>query len=44
MRILLDSSALAKRYVCEPGTEQVLSRCRDADEIVLSVLCVPALV
>lgn len=44
MRILLDSSALAKRYVFEPGTEQVLRRCREADEIVLSVLCVPELV
>ncbi len=44
MRILLDSSALAKRYVSEPGTEQVLRRCREADEIVLSVLCVPELI
>lgn len=44
MRIFLDSSALAKRYIFEPGTEQVLRRCREADEIVLSALCVPELI
>ena len=44
MRIFLDSSALAKRYVSEAGTEQVLRLCQEADEIVLSVLCVPELI
>ena len=44
MRIFLDSSALAKRYVSEAGTEQVLRRCQEADEIVLSILCVPELI
>lgn len=44
MRIFLDSSALAKRYVEEPGTERVLSLCRGADEIILSGLCVPELI
>lgn len=43
MRFFLDSSALAKRYVAEAGTEQVLRRCREADEIILSTLCVPEL-
>lgn len=44
MRIFLDSSALAKRYVEEPGSERLSLLCRDADEIVLSSLCVPELV
>ena len=43
MRIFLDSSALAKRYVAEAGTEQVLERCGEADEIVLSVIVLPEL-
>lgn len=41
MRIALDSSALAKRYVVEPGTPAVLAHCREAEEIILSVLCLP---
>ena len=44
MRIFLDSSALAKRYVAEAGTEQVLRLCQEADEIILSTLCVPELI
>jgi predicted nucleic acid-binding protein len=44
MRIFLDSSALAKRYVAENGTERILTVCRQADEIALSVLCVPELI
>ena len=43
MRVFLDSSALVKRYIDEPGKERVLQHCRDADEIVLSVLCAPEL-
>lgn len=44
MRIFIDSSALAKRYVREAGTEKVLSWCREAEEIVLSALCAPELI
>ncbi|MBI4387183.1 MAG: type II toxin-antitoxin system VapC family toxin [Elusimicrobia bacterium] len=44
MRLFLDSSALAKRYIQEPGTETVLSRCREAQDVFLSVLCVPVLI
>jgi predicted nucleic acid-binding protein len=44
MRLFIDSSALAKRYVSEPGTDAVLRRCLEADEIVLSVLCAPELI
>jgi predicted nucleic acid-binding protein len=39
MRLFLDSSALAKRYIREPSSSDVIARCRDADEIILSVLC-----
>ena len=44
MRIFLDSSALAKRYVQEKGTEIILERCASATEIILSVLCIPEIV
>ena len=44
MRLFLDSSALAKRYVDEPGTQRVLNLCHGADEIILSGLCVPELI
>jgi predicted nucleic acid-binding protein len=43
MRLFLDSSALVKRYVREPGTDTVVARCKEADEIVVSVLAVPEL-
>ncbi len=44
MRVFLDSSALAKRYVKESGTERVLRICERADDISLSILCVPELI
>jgi predicted nucleic acid-binding protein len=44
MRLFLDSSALIKRYVAERGTEQVVRFCREAEEIVLSVVCAPELI
>jgi predicted nucleic acid-binding protein len=44
MRLFLDSSALAKRYVVEGGTEQVVNYCREADEVVLGVICAPELI
>ena len=44
MRLFLDSSALAKRYVAEAGSEKVIRLCAEADDIVLSVLCVPELI
>jgi hypothetical protein len=37
----LDASALAKRYLLEPGTETVLNRCRQAEEVLSSAVCVP---
>jgi len=41
MRLLLDSSALLKHYVQEPGTAFVRARLREADELLLSVLVWP---
>jgi predicted nucleic acid-binding protein len=44
MKLFLDSSAFAKRFVDEPGSELVQSLCSRADELGLSVLCVPEIV
>jgi predicted nucleic acid-binding protein len=44
MRIYLDSSALAKRYIKEPGSERVLQICSEASEIYLSILSIPELI
>ncbi len=41
MRVFLDSSSFAKRFVEEPGSEQVEEICAEATELGLSVLCVP---
>lgn len=39
MRIFLDTSALAKRYIVEPGSDVVMAHCAQAHEIVMSTLC-----
>jgi uncharacterized protein len=44
VRTYFDTSALAKRYVRESGTEAVLGKCWEADEIVISAICLPELV
>lgn len=44
MRVFFDSSALAKRYVAEDGTDEVLAWCERADELVIAVIAVPELV
>lgn len=41
MKTFFDSSAFAKRYVEEPGSQTVDSICQEATEVALSVLCVP---
>ncbi len=41
MKTFLDSSAFAKRYVEEPGSDAVDAICLDATELALSVICVP---
>lgn len=44
MRVFLDSSALAKRYIDEPGSAIVLTWCDRASELALSVIAIPELI
>lgn len=44
MRVFFDSSAFAKRYVQEAGTEIVLSWCGRATEIGLSGIALPEII
>ena len=44
MRVFFDTSAFAKRYVEESGTEQVLSWCERADELMLCVIALPEMI
>jgi uncharacterized protein len=44
VKTFFDSSAFAKRYVEEPGSQTVDSLCREATEVALSVLCVPEII
>jgi hypothetical protein len=41
MRIYMDSSAFAKRYIEEPGTARVRALLELADEVLLSMLTLP---
>lgn len=44
MKTFFDSSAFAKRYVEEAGSQAVDSMCQEATEVALSVLCVPEII
>ena len=44
MKTYLDSSAFAKRFVDEAGSEQVEDLCTKASMIGLSVICLPEIV
>ena len=44
MKLFLDSSAFAKRFVEEPGSEEVEILCSQATELCLSVICVPEII
>lgn len=44
MRVFFDSSAFAKRYIAEAGTEKVLRWCERADELALCVIALPELI
>lgn len=44
MKLFLDSSAFAKRFVEEAGSRDVEALCAQASELCLSVLCVPEIV
>jgi predicted nucleic acid-binding protein len=44
MKLFLDSSAFAKRFVEEAGSEEVELLCSQATELCLSVICVPEII
>lgn len=44
MRAYLDSSAFAKRFVEEPGSDAVEAVCGEATALGLSVLCAPEII
>ena len=44
MKVFLDTSAFAKRYVAEHGSNKVMALCLQADSLVVSVICLMELV
>ena len=44
MKVFLDTSAFAKRYVVEKGSDKVMALCLKADSLVVSVVCLPELI
>jgi len=44
VKTFFDSSAFAKRYVDEPGSEAVESLCAAATELALSIVCIPEII
>lgn len=44
MRVFFDSSAWAKIYVKEDGSQRVLELCRKADICAISVICIPEVI
>lgn len=44
MKAFFDSSAFAKRYIEEKGSEAVEQLCMEAVELALSVICIPEII
>lgn len=44
MKVFLDTSAFAKRYVAEQGSDKVMKLCQQADSLIVSVICLPELI
>ncbi len=44
MRVFFDTSAFAKRYIQEAGSQQVLDLCGQADALAVSVICLPEMI
>ena len=44
MKVFLDTSAFAKRYVAEHGSDKVMALCLKADSLVVSVICLLELI
>ena len=44
MTVFFDTSAFVKRYIQEPGTDKIIEICRQAEQLVLCVICLPEMV
>jgi predicted nucleic acid-binding protein len=44
MKVFLDTSAFAKRYIAEQGSDKVATLCQQADSLVVSVICLSELI
>jgi len=44
VKVFLDTSAFAKRYIAEQGSDKVMALCQRADSLVVSVICLPELI
>ena len=44
MKVFLYTSAFAKRYIAEQGSDKVLALCQQAESLVVSVICLPELI
>ena len=44
MKLFLDTSAFAKRYIAEQGSAKVMALCLKADNLIVSVICLPELI
>ncbi len=44
MRVFLDSSAYTKRFVEEPGSQEIENICIGASELGLSIICYPEII
>ena len=44
MKVFLDTSAFAKRYVTEQGSEKVIALCLKAESLVVSAICLVELI
>jgi len=44
VKVFLDTSAFAKLYVAENGSDKVWALCQEADSLVVSVICLPELI
>jgi predicted nucleic acid-binding protein len=44
VKVFLDTSAFAKRYVAEQGSDKVIALSQQADSLVVSVICLPELI
>ena len=41
MRVMFDTSAFAKRYIAEEGSDKIVKICQETTELFLCSLCLP---